>query len=74
MPNLKVTFDYEDFNSSTRRDADTRRHDMAEVKPAAGGGVYIWGSLGCGKTKDNIREALLAYLGGRHLLAYRVWD
>lgn len=74
MKTVQVTFDYEDFNTSTRRDTDVRRHGMAEVKQAAGGGVYVWGSLGCGKTRDNVGDALNAYLGGRTLLAYRIWD
>lgn len=74
MRTLQVTFDYEDFNTSTRRNTDTRKHDMAEVREASGGGVYIWGSLGCGKTRDTVRDALIAYLGGRSLLAHRVFD
>tara|TARA_R110000868_G_scaffold168140_1_gene402725 strand:+ start:903 stop:1127 length:225 start_codon:yes stop_codon:yes gene_type:complete len=74
MRTIQVTFDYKDFNTSTRRDTDTRRHALAEVREASGGGVYIWGSLGCGKTRDNVREALIAYLGGRQLLAHRVFD
>lgn len=70
----QVTFSYEDFNNSTRRDTDTRKHDMAEVREASGGGVYIWGALGCGKTRDNVGDALVAYLGGRTLLSYRIWN
>lgn len=73
MKTIKVTFDYEDFNTSTRRDTDVRRHDIAEVKSTEGG-VYIWGSLGCGKTRSNVGDALVAYLSGRTLLAYRVWN
>ena len=74
MKTVQVTFDYEDFNTSTRRDTDMRRHGMAEVKQATGGGVYVWGSLGCGKTRDSVGDALNEYLGGRTLLAYRIWD
>lgn len=70
---LQVTFDYEDFNTSTRRDTDTRKHDMAEVRSTEGG-VYIYGALGCGKTRSNVGDALIAYLGGRRLLAHRVFD
>jgi hypothetical protein len=70
----QVTFDYEDFNTSTRRDTDTRKHGIADVCKASEGGVYIYGSMGCGKTRPTIREALIAYLGGRNLLAHRVFD
>ncbi len=72
--NTTVTFDYEDFNTTTRRDADTRKHGTAEVREATGGGVYIFGSFGCGKTRDTVSEALVAYLGGRQLLAHRVYN
>jgi hypothetical protein len=70
----QVTFDYEDFNTSTRRDTDCRKHGIADVCKASEGGVYIYGHLGCGKTRPNVREALIAYLGGRCLLAHRVFD
>jgi len=69
-----VTFDYEDFNTSTRRDTDCRKHGMAEICQAAEGGVYIYGDMGCGKTRPTVSEALIAYLGGRRLLAHRVFD
>ncbi len=69
-----ITFDYNDFNRTTSRDADTRRHGTAEIRNAAGGGVYIFGDLGCGKTRDNPRDALLAYLGGPELLSHRIYD
>lgn len=76
---IQVTFDYEDFNTSTRRDTDTRKHGVAEVRAATeidgqGGGVYIWGTLGCGKVRATVSEALTAYLGGRRLLAHRIYD
>lgn len=74
MRKIHVTFDYEDFNTSTRRDTDVRRHGMAEVCKSTEGGVYIWGDLGCGKTRSNVGDALVAYLGGRILLAYRIFD
>ena len=73
MQTITVTFDYEDFNTTTRRDADMRRHDSADVHRCAEG-VYIYGNLGCGKTRVNVHEALIAYLGGRRLLAHRVFD
>lgn len=69
-----VTFDYEDFNTSTRRDTDTRKHGMADIRHAAEGGVYIYGDMGCGKTRSTVSEALIAYLGGRRLLAHRIFD
>jgi len=70
-----VTFDYEDFNTSTRRDADCRKHGMAEIRQDAfGDGVFIVGSFGCGKCRKDVGEALKEYLGGRRLLAYRVFD
>jgi DNA replication protein DnaC len=74
MPLTKqVTFDFEDFNTSTRRDTDTRKHGIAEIRNTDDG-VYIYGSMGCGKTRANVGDALTAYLGGRTLLAYRIWD
>ena len=69
-----VDFDYEDFNTTTRRDTDTRKHGLAEIRQDASGGVYIYGALGCGKTRETVQDALIAYLGGRELLRYRVWD
>ena len=74
MTATAVDFDYEDFNTTTRRDTDTRKHGLAEIRQDASGGVYIYGALGCGKTRDTVQEALIAYLGGRVLLRHRVWD
>ena len=71
---VQVTFDYEDFNMSTRRDTDCRRHGVADVRKAAEGGVYIYGDMGCGKTRPTVGEALIAYLGGRRLLSHRIYD
>ena len=70
----QVTFDYEDFNTSTRRDTDTRKHGVAEVREDSAGGFYIYGDMGCGKTRNNVSDALTAYLGGRRLLAHRIYD
>ena len=74
MRNVQVTFDYEDFNTSTRRDTDVRRHGIAKVCKDSEGKMYIFGDLGCGKSRDDVGDALIAYLGGRQLLAYRVYD
>ncbi len=71
---VQVTFDYEDFNTSTRRDTDCRRHGIAKVCKSTEGGVYIYGDMGCGKTRPTIGEALIAYLGGRVLLAFRIYN
>jgi DNA replication protein DnaC len=72
---LTVTFDYEDFNTSTRRTADCRKHGVAEIRhDAFGEGVFISGSLGCGKTRKDVGEALKEYLGGRRLLAWCIFD
>lgn len=70
-----VTFDYNDFNTTTNRNADCRKHGTAEIRTDAfGDGVYIFGQMGCGKTRRDIGEAIRAYLGGRELLSYRVFD
>ena len=70
-----VTFDYLEFPTSTRRDEDTRRHGTADVRTDALSGLfYVYGSLGCSKSRPTVREALIAYLGGRELLAHRVYD
>jgi len=71
---VQVSFDYEDFNTTTRRDADTRKHGVAEVRESTEGGVYIYGNMGCGKTRPTVSEALIAYLGGRRLLSHRIYD
>ena len=68
-----ITFDYNDFNTSTRRNADVRKHGDAIVKKDVAGGVYISGPLGCGKTCADTHAALIAYLGGRELLAHRLF-
>lgn len=70
---IVVDFDYEDFNTTTSQ-IDTRKHGLAEVRQDATGGVYIYGDLGCGKTRETVQEALRSYLGGRMLLRHRVWD
>jgi hypothetical protein len=72
--NVAVTFDYNNFDNGTRRDADTRRHSDARVYSDVAGGVYLYGPLGCSKTRPTIREALIDLLGGRELLSFRVFD
>jgi len=67
-----VTFDYEDFNTTTRRNHDTRKHGTATVHKDPDGGVYLFGDLGCSKTKEDVRNALIDLLGGRRLLWHSV--
>jgi hypothetical protein len=66
-----VTFDYEDFNTSTRRSKDCRKHGDVEVRNDIDGSVYVVGSMGCSKSRPDVHDALVDYLGGRQLLAYR---
>jgi hypothetical protein len=75
MNTYTITFDYEDFNTTTSRSHDTRSHGTATVHTDAfGEGVYIMGKMGCGKTRQEVRDALVAYLGGRRLLSFRVFN
>lgn len=67
-----VNFTYNDFNNTTRRNADTRKHDTAEIRQDIDGNVFIRGSLGRGKSRPTIHEALVEYLGGRELLQHEV--
>jgi hypothetical protein len=70
-----VTFDYNGFNNTTHRNADMRRHGIANVHRDSGNGLlYINGDLGCGKYSSTVRAALKHYLGGRELLTYRVLE
>lgn len=74
MKDLQITFDYEDFNFTTNRNHDTRKHGNAEVKNSLNGEYYIYGAFGCGKIRPTIQEALKEYLGGRRLLAHKIFD
>jgi hypothetical protein len=65
--NVAITFDYNDFDNGTRRGETRVYSDVA-------GGVYLYGPLGCSKTRPSIREALIDLLGGRELLSFRVFD
>lgn len=67
-----INFTYNDFNLTTRRNADTKKHGTAEVRQDTDGNVYLHGSLGCGKSRSTVREALVEYLGGRELLQHEV--
>ena len=58
-----VTFEFYDFNGQ-------RKHESAKVEHRTEG-VYCFGRLGCGKTKPTVREAVLAYLGGRELICHQ---
>jgi hypothetical protein len=69
----EVTFDYNDFNNSTRRDTDCRKHGIATVRHDDLG-FYIVGDMGCGKNGATVADALRHYLGGRELLAYSIHD
>lgn len=60
-----VTFEYRDFDGQ-RKHADAKSH-----ADAFGEGFYIMGKLGCGKTRPTVREALIAYLGGRELVCHQ---
>jgi len=72
--NKTVDFSYEEFNTTTRRDANTRAHGRATIKQDPDGGLYLVGSLGCSKTRPDIQQALHAYLGGRQLICWSVND
>ena len=63
--NQQVTFDYRAFDASAAQASAEIREDIA-------GGVYIFGALGCGKTRETVKDALIAYLGGRELIAHRI--
>lgn len=69
-----VAFDYNDFNPTTSRSHDCRKHGIADLRRDHDGLFYVHGSLGCGKIRPTIHEAMREYLGGRELLAYRVFD
>lgn len=63
-----ITFDYEDFTGA-------RKHGTAEIRVSSSKqGFAVCGTIGYGKTKDDIGEALRDYLGGRNLLSYRIFD
>jgi hypothetical protein len=70
---IAVTFDYNDFNTTTRRDFDTRKHGSAYVIKTIDG-IAIKGDMGYSKIRESVQEALKEYLGGRQLLAFRVFD
>ncbi len=61
---------FDDFNTSTRRGPGLRKHETVQVRADVDGGVYVRGLFGCGKTKENVRDAIDAYLGGRDLICY----
>lgn len=69
-----ITFDYEDFNNTTHRSTDMRRHGTAELHQDIGGGRYVNGDMGCGKTRESVSDALKEYLGGRTLLGFRIYE
>lgn len=70
----QVTFDFEDFNTSTRRGPGPRKHEMVTAHKDIDGGVFVRGDRGCSKTCPDVRGALLSYLGGRELLSFREFN
>ena len=65
--NVAITFEYNNFDNETNRGETWVYSDVA-------GGVYLYGPLGCSKTRPSIREALIDLLGGRELLSFRVLE
>lgn len=60
----KAEITYVDFDGQQKQHA-------VEVREAAGGGVYLWGPCGCGKTRDTADAAAREYLGGRTLVSIK---
>ena len=63
--NKQISFEFSNFDASAAQASAEIREDIA-------GGVYIFGALGCGKTRETVKDALQAYLGGRELIAHRI--
>lgn len=58
-----VNFEFYDFHGH-------RQHGSAKVEHNQDG-VYVVGAFGCGKTRTDVRSALIEYLGGRELICYQ---
>lgn len=61
-PATLVNFQFYGFNGQ-------RQHGAAKVEHRADG-VYVTGTFGCGKTRADVRTALIEYLGGRELICH----
>lgn len=62
-PATLVTFTFRDFSGQSRHgDARVEHRDD---------GMHVVGSFGCGKTRNDVRDALKAYLGGRELVSHQ---
>ena len=68
-----VTFDYNDFNTTTSRSNTTRKHGSAYVVKTVDG-IAIKGDMGYSKIRNSVHEAMREYLGGRELISFRVFD
>ena len=68
MATVNISFD--DFNTSTHRSTDTRRHETAQLRRDINGGWYVMGAMGCGKTRAEIVDAVKDYLGGSRLICW----
>lgn len=65
-PATMVNFQFYDFGGQ-------RQHGSAKVEHRAEG-VHLVGELGCGKTRGDVRAALIEYLGGRELICHQHHD